>query len=87
MFVFRLNKDTREDEVTDYLSSKNILVNNIESTSHENAMFKSFRVNLNYSDFDKVMDSNLWPPDVGCRRYTRPRRQMENSLTSRNGEP
>ena len=34
-------------------------------------MNKSFRIVINNNDYDKIMDSEIWPAQVGIRPYYR----------------
>ena len=72
IFVFRLDKNTSETQVKDYMYSKNIeSVSKIECISHQELKFKSFRVTVLNKDLNIIMDPSFWPQNVGCRLFIR----------------
>ena len=73
LFVFRLHKESDCEMLENYMASKDIAVMESECISNEASQFKSFRLRINYNDFENVMSESFWPEGVGCRKYIRPR--------------
>ena len=73
VFVFNLDGATTAEELTEFLNDIGIQTEQIECRSNENAVNKSFRIVINNNDYDKIMDSEIWPARVGIRPYYRKR--------------
>ena len=56
-------------------TTENIMVHGIECISHQNARYKSFRVEIHFSEYDAVMSPDFWPEGIGCRRYISKQKQ------------
>ena len=41
----------------------------MEQVSPEEAMMKSFKATIRYSDFKKVIEDTFWPEGIGCQRF------------------
>ncbi len=76
MFVSHLDRDTNAKDLEDHIKEKGIVVIDIEQKSNEKANLKSFKVKVNKSDYEKMMDPEIWPRGVQCRAffYRRPGR-------------
>lgn len=82
LFVFNLAGDTTEDDLTTYLSNHDIQLTDIECRSKDNAVNKSFRIQIDNTDNDKVMNAELWPVRVGIRPYYRKRGSNEHKTNT-----
>ncbi len=47
-------------------------MNAIGVTSHDDAKYMSFKVNVPRSHFDKMFDPDMWPEGVGVHKYVYP---------------
>ena len=71
--MFNLDGATTAEELTEFLNDIEIQTEQIKCRSNENAVNKSFRIVINNNDYDKIMDSEIWPARVGIRPYYRKR--------------
>ena len=83
---------TTDDMLKQFIASKDVTVTDLECVSHENAFNKSYKVNIYYDDFEKVMSPDFWPNGVGCRQYVKPRTSRRGDgripvYTTNNSEP
>lgn len=70
-FVYRVHKDDGEDELKQYITSKDVDVRQLIKTSHDESKFNSFRLVVSQDDMEKVMDPAMWPRGVCIRRWRR----------------
>ena len=77
IFVFNLESDTDDNAIKTHLESKGL-----EKRSHADAVRKSYRLVINYTDNDIVMNSECWPEGVGIRPYYRPRDKSKTSVNT-----
>ncbi len=75
MFVSHLDRETTSKDLSDHIKEKGINVLDIEKMSNDKAILKSFKVKINRSDVDKILDPSIWPRGVLCRGffYRKPR--------------
>ena len=73
IFVYRVEKDTPDNVIKDYIVTYGIEVRSVVCLSSENATFSSFKVVISVSDLPKVLDPEFWPTGVCVRRLYAPR--------------
>ena len=92
MFVFHLEKETDIDLVQTYVEDKNVNVFKAECVSHEDSVYKSFRITVDFSDRERMLEEDFWPQGVGCRQFFRRRQKVaatvnvEKQLNNQNGD-
>ena len=69
LFVYRVEKDTAESEIKDYLEDHSIEARGVEKKSNPEAKYDSFRVEVNVTDSQKLLDAQFWPVGVCVRKY------------------
>ena len=79
-FVFRLEKSTSTEHLLNFVREKGIKPVDAVEVSHPHAKFKSFKLTVEVSDVDRVLDSDCWPRGIGVRRY-RPSRSSDQPVT------
>lgn len=75
IFMYRINNETEDADVRNLFFNAGILVYEFHKVSHENSRFKSFRITIPLSDYDKVCNPDFLPEEVMCRRFYRPRKR------------
>jgi hypothetical protein len=83
LFVSHLDKDTTEEQLKSFLSAENIDVHYISATSHPQARFKSFKVTVFKTLYDKLCGAgseDFWPTGVYCRPFRQKREP--NTITT-----
>ena len=71
LFVFRVDIGVSEDDIKTYLSGKILTDTFVQCVSYTDTRAKSFRVNVNNKDKDKVMSPDFWPDGMACRLFMR----------------
>ena len=69
IFVYRVHKETSEEDMRDFMDSNGFDVRAIECTSKPDSLFKSFHVTIPLSQVEKAFDPQLWPEGVRMRKY------------------
>ena len=56
-----------------YVEDQNVIVRDIDCVSHLSAKFKSFKLSVSVSDYNNLLDDDVWPAGIMVRRYNVPR--------------
>ena len=73
LFIKRITKDTENDAVKNMILSYGFGIRDFRCISHPEARFKSFKLSVPASQFERLFDEKLWPEGVVVRIYTTPR--------------
>lgn len=82
IFVSRLKASTVDSNVTDFLKDEGVNVISIEKVSNTNAKMNSYKIVIQYSDYNKVMKQEFWPNGIACRRFFNKRNDVRESKGS-----
>ena len=77
MFISRVEKDTTDDQLRTWISEQNVNIMKFELLSHEDAIYKSFKLTVPVTDFTKLYEPSLWPVGVSIARYFAPRKPLD----------
>ena len=69
IFVYRLVKDTKEKEITEYMTKNKMAPRAVTKVSHEDSKLASFRVEVQASLLQVALDPDSWPENVCVRRF------------------
>ena len=69
LFVKRISKDTNDEDVFTMMEQNGFTVKELKCISHPQAQFKSYKLAVPRSEFNKLFDENLWPKGVYVRTY------------------
>ena len=69
LFVNRISKDTNDEDVFTQIEQNGFTVKKLECISHPQARFKSYKLAVPCSEFNKLCNENLWPKGVFVRTY------------------
>ena len=69
IFVYRVHKDTTNQEMKDSVVSQGIAVSNVECSSKCESSFNSFKVTLPVSHLDRAFDPGVWPKGARMHRF------------------
>ena len=70
LVVYGLGKDTTGEQLTHWLYSNGLQVKNcILLTKYEGARSNTFKISIKASDYDKAVNPDIWPENVGLRKY------------------
>ena len=73
LFIKRTTKDTENDGVLKMIQSYGFGIRDFQCISHPEARFKSFKLSVPTSQFERLFDEKLWQEGVVVRIYTTPR--------------
>ena len=77
-FVYRVQKQTTEEDMTGYLQDKAITFVSVQKISNPDAMYSSFRIKVPVDVVNKVTDPNSWPEGISVRRFYVRVNKLEN---------
>ncbi len=73
LFVYRVAKTVDQTDIMTYLRSQAIDIRGLSCVSYQDAKFRSFKLTMGISHFDKVFDDSFWPSGVRVRRFIPPK--------------
>ena len=73
LFIYRVDPSTTDSQISSYLNDNNFTVREISCISNPNARFKSFKLKVPATEFQKLFNETLWPEGVRIRKFIRPR--------------
>ena len=65
----RISKDTNDEAVFTMMEQNGFTVKELKCISHPQAQFKSYKLAVPCSEFNKLFDENLWPKGVYVQTY------------------
>ena len=84
VFIYRLDKETKTSDLETYIESKGFEIRKLECVSHDEARCKSFKLSVPKSEFEKVLDAEMWPKGISVRQFFPPRSKREDQAPSGN---
>ena len=69
IFVYRVENDALESEIECHVKDNGIVPRSVETVSHADAIYKSFKLTVSVNDMGKVLDADFWPEGIMVRRY------------------
>ena len=73
-YIGNCDMSVNSESLSDYIFKEmNIRINNCEPLDSKNPQAKSFKVNLNIRDREKLLSAEVWPEGIVCRKYYNPR--------------
>ena len=69
IFVYRVENDALESEIECHVKDNGIVPRSVETVSHADAMYKSFKLTVSVNDMGKVLDADFWPEGIMVRGY------------------
>ncbi len=67
IMVKYVSKRFGDDEMKKYVVDEGVEVHSVETVSHANAKTKSFRIEIDFKDKDKVLNPEFWPTGIGLK--------------------
>ncbi len=83
VFLSRVYRDTTDDDMRCYISSKGVNGVDLTLVSNVNSTFKSYKLSVPIVEKDKIMQASLWPSSV-CIEKWRSRSNANNGGRSSN---
>ena len=69
VFVKRISKDTKDLELLTMIEQNGFTIKELKRVAHAEAQFKSYKLAVPCSEFNKLFNENLWPNGVLVRTY------------------
>ena len=79
LFIFRVDKETTESQITNHVKDHGFFVRNLSCVSNPSAKFRSFRLTVPLSQFDDLFNESIWPAGVRVRKYIPPKLDMSRN--------
>ena len=73
VFIYRVSKDTVTETLIKFVKGNKFNVINLSCVSNNDAKYKSFKLSIPVSEYDKILDDSMWPIGVRVRRYYAPK--------------
>lgn len=73
LFLFRVDQASDVSDIKTFLLSKQVEIRSLSCASHDDAKFKSFKLTVGITDFNRVFSDSFWPSGVRIRRFIPPR--------------
>lgn len=73
-----LAKQYENEDMKKYVNDEGVEVHSVETVSNPSAKTKSFKIEINYKDKDKVLSEDFWPVGIGFKIW-RPRREGQGA--------
>ena len=84
LFIYRVHTDTTVAEMSAFMEEQSVTPRSLECVSHEEAKFKSFKLEVAKDDYEKLLeDDDFWPNGVRIQRFNSPRKD-NNDANSEN---
>ena len=80
VFLYRIDTAIDEQNIVDYLTEKNITARQVTCMSKHESAFKSFKITVAVSNFQQLLDPNLWPEGVRIRKFYQSKQITKHGL-------
>ena len=86
-FLSRVKKDTQDEVISNYISSKGIENADLKLVSNEDAKYKSYKLSVCVGYKDKVMCADMWTRGVCIEKwFKRGYRQIDTNSFNNGGD-
>ena len=65
----RVDPTAEKEEIENYITSNGISDFEFVQLSHENSLYKSFKLSIDIHDRDVVLNPAMWPKGVSIRKF------------------
>ena len=72
MFISKVSKETDDKEMKNFIELLQVTVLELVRVSHDDSVYKSFKLTVYPEDYKKIYDPHLWPAGVCIRKYRLP---------------
>ena len=73
MFISRVDRETSDDNMRDWISKQKINIINFERLSHDDAKYKSYKLIVSVSDYVSLCKPSQWPVGICISKYHPPK--------------
>ena len=78
LFIYRVRKTTSVDNINTYLMDIDVDVRSLESVSHKDAKYKSFKLEVSKDDHKTLFSEDAWPNDICVKQYISKRKAIDS---------
>ena len=68
-FIYMVHKDDTADVLSTYITERGVKIRLLETKSHDDALYNSFRLVVSADYEDKLLEPEFWPSGVHVRRW------------------
>ena len=69
MFISKVSKETDDKEMNNFIELLQVTVLELVCVSHDDSIYKSFKLTVYPEDYKKIFGPYLWPSGVCIRKY------------------
>ena len=69
LFIYRVQKDVETNELKEFIVEKVINIQGLVCVSHNDAMFKSFKLTVLKNQISQLFDAAIWPEGICIRKF------------------
>ena len=73
LFIFRVDPSTTTDSLHTHIRDHHFNIISLQQVSKPMSKYKSFRLIVPISEFNKLLDGAMWPEGISVRRFVPPR--------------
>ena len=79
LFIYRVLQEAEADDIRELVTDEGCEVRDIKAVSHPEAKYKSFKLSVPMSEYDKLISENFpWPEGVRIRMFISPRKTNDS---------
>lgn len=75
LFVARIDPNTDDDQLKQFIGEKGLKVLKLERLSHDEAKYKSYKLTIPVDEMSKVFSEDMWPEGCEVRKFFQKRNQ------------
>ena len=78
--ITNVNSDLNEDNIKEYIQSKDVEIQGIEDKTSEGWQTKRFLITFDYNHYEKVMATEFWPKKIYYKRWFPAKMKIQTQL-------
>jgi hypothetical protein len=73
LFIYRVDKSVNDSDMKDYVNEQGVTIQSLACVSHPSAKYKSFKLTVPISEYERLFSDEMWPEGIRVRKYIPPR--------------
>jgi hypothetical protein len=73
LFIYRVEKDVEDEDMKAFINEQGISIRDLSCVSNPMAYFKSFKLTVPVSQFERLFSDDMWPEGIRVRKFIPPR--------------
>ena len=76
--MYRVENTAEEQDIMDYISGKGFENISVQTMSHNESRYKSFKLSMTAAQFQELLNPIIWPTGIRVRKFIPPRTKQQN---------